>query len=66
MIVPDDASPSDFVVARVRVPTLHVVNNQIVDDEATPREVTVALLALHVVVPVAAYQRPGAIVPDGV
>jgi hypothetical protein len=48
-IVDDKAPPANYIVAKVTVPTLSLVNNQVVADETKPRMVTVALLALHVV-----------------
>jgi hypothetical protein len=48
-IVDDNAPPANYITAKVRVPSLSVVNNQVVEDDTKPRTVTVALLALHVV-----------------
>jgi hypothetical protein len=48
-IVDDSAPPSNYIVAKVTVPTLSLVNNQVVADDKKPRMVTAALLALHVV-----------------
>jgi hypothetical protein len=53
-IVDDSAPPADYIVARATVPTLSLVNSQVVTDDSKPRMVTVALLALHVV-----YTLPG-------
>lgn len=50
-VVPDTTPPTDFITARVRVPTLAVdpTTHQITEDDTHPRDVTVALLAIHVV-----------------
>ena len=53
-IVDDANPPADYIIAKATVPTLSLVNNQVVTDEKKPRMVTVALLALHVV-----YTLPG-------
>jgi hypothetical protein len=54
MIVPDATPPTDYIVAKVRVPTLRAVkdvfnNTQVTEDPTVMRDVTVALLAIHVV-----------------
>jgi len=54
MIVPDNAPPADYIVARVRVPTLRAVqdvfnNTQVVEDRTVLRDATAALLAMHIV-----------------
>jgi hypothetical protein len=54
MIVPDNAPPADFIVTKARVPTLHAVvdplnNTQVTEDRTQLRDVTVALLAIHIV-----------------
>jgi hypothetical protein len=48
-IVDDGAAPADFITARVQVPTLRMKDGQMAQDMTNMREVTVALLALHVV-----------------
>jgi hypothetical protein len=45
----DGTAPSDYITARARVPALRVVNGILIEDRNNPREVTVELLALHVV-----------------
>jgi hypothetical protein len=53
-VVPDANPPTNYIVSQVQVPTLHLVGGQVVEDRATLRTVTVALLAIHVV-----YTIPG-------
>jgi hypothetical protein len=53
-IVDDANPPADYIVAKATVPSLALVNNQVITDDKKPRTVTVALLALHVV-----YTLPG-------
>ena len=45
----DPADYSTFITATATVPTLSIVGDRIVEDPDNPREVTVALLALHAV-----------------
>jgi hypothetical protein len=54
MIVDDAAPPANFITTRAKVATLKVVNNRIEEDRTNLREVTVALIAIHVV-----YTLPG-------
>src|SRR6185295_8683846 len=54
MVVPDNNPPANFIITKARVPTLHPVtdvfnNVQVVEDRANLRDVTVALLAIHIV-----------------
>lgn len=49
-IVDSASPPSDYITVKAMVPALSIVNGAVkIDANATPREVTVALLALHVV-----------------
>jgi hypothetical protein len=52
MIVPDNMVPTDFIVARVQVPTLHrdpASPTNVLEDDTQMRTVTAALLAIHIV-----------------
>jgi hypothetical protein len=54
MVVPDATPPANYIITRARVPMLHPVtdvfnNVQVVEDRANLRDVTVALLAIHIV-----------------
>jgi len=49
MVVSDTAPPADYIISRVQVPTLHLVNGQMIEDRGALRNVTVALLAIHIV-----------------
>jgi hypothetical protein len=49
-VVSDTAPPANFLTTRAKVPTLKVEGGKVVEDRAAPlREVTLALLAIHVV-----------------
>jgi hypothetical protein len=48
-IVDDKTPPSNYVLAKARVPTVELSNGKLIVNSANPRQVTVALLALHVV-----------------
>ena len=49
MIVDPANPPPNFLVAKVRVPTLKIVDRKAIEDYTKLRDVTVAMLALHVV-----------------
>jgi hypothetical protein len=49
MLVDDASPPANFIVAKVRVPTFKMVDGKPVEDYSKLRDVTVALIALHVV-----------------
>jgi hypothetical protein len=49
MIVDDANPPANFFTTKAKVSTLKVVNNSIQEDRAALRDVTVALIAMHVV-----------------